>query len=342
MWHSMLLLVCLALLKCCATLPATVSGRSIIVKGQPIHIKGVNWNPVRIGHRHPQGLQFREHVETDAKLMADAGINVVRTYESINDTAVLDVLWASGIQVLNTIYASYDVPLDFVARQVDLVKDHPAILMWVVGNEWNYNRCYSAVDLASCSSRLEAAAALIKQHDTLHPVASVYGALPSVDVISQMRNIDVWGTNFYNGDSFHDLFHQWEQLTTVPLFIGEYGADAYNGILSQSDEEAQAVATKHLTQELFDNSVVRGGVCSGGLIFELADEWWKDAAGSLDVQDVGGLAPGEGPFPDKIFNEEWWGLTDIQRVPRRAYHQYAAMAAPKAAGDIEPAGTGTP
>lgn len=31
-------------------------------------------------------------------------------------------------------------------------------------------------------------------------------------------------------------------------------------------------------QEIVSNSVIHGGVCTGGIIFELSDEWWKDGA----------------------------------------------------------------
>src|SRR5690606_19203892 len=102
-------------------------------------------------------------------------------------------------------------------------------------------------------------------------------------------------------------------LSNRPMFLGEYGADAYNALIDAVDLTSQAEATRALTLQLIDNYVTDSeGVTAGGFVFEFADEWWKDGTGSPAVQDVGGIAPGGGPHPDQTFNEEYWGLVDIE------------------------------
>lgn len=309
--------------------PATVKGRRVLVDGKTIHLKGVNWNPVTKGGVHPRDIDFAGNVKRDSVLMQEAGINVLRTYEAIVDTNVLDVLWAHGVQVINTVYNNAGEPLGAITRKVNAVKHHPAILMWAIGNEWNYNRCYSEMSFESCLTRVRDAARQVKLLDMTHPVASVYGELAPFDVIERMPEIDVWGTNYYGGATFSDLFDRWSARAFKPLFIGEFGADAFDTKAGMENEEAQAYATASLTYEINSRSVVwEDGVCLGGMIFELADEWWKDGGGSPMTQEKGGIAPGAGPYPDSVFNEEWWGLTRIDRSPRKAYKTYASIPIP--------------
>jgi len=306
-----------------------VRGRQILVNGAPIHLKGVAWNPIGKGGRHPGGLDFMGNVERDADLMASAGINAVRTYEPIMEKRVLDALWARGIWVVNSVYNYGGEPASNVVGRVNAVKDHPAVLMWTIGNEWNYNGLYVGMGFWESVARLEEAASLIKRNDAAHPLGCIYGELAGLqDAAARLTDVDVWGINAYRGISFGDMFDVYAGLSAKPLFLGEYGADAWNAKVSREDQESQAKATKALTEEIVQHSSITGGVCMGGFVFELADEWWKDGDGDVFKHDTGGDAPGGGPYPDATFNEEWWGLVDIDRNPRAAFRALADVGIP--------------
>jgi hypothetical protein len=299
----------------------TIDGPRVLLGGRAFHIRGVCWNPVPKGKTHPAGLDFAGFAERDIPLMQQAGINVVRTYEPLTNVAVLDKLQAAGIYVLDSVYVYGGDAASVVTARVTPIKNHPAILMWIVGNEWNYNGLYVDLPQDQALARLNEAAALVRAADPSHPIATVYGELPTAQTIAAMPSIDVWGINSYRGISFGDLFSVWHARSSKPMFLAEYGADAYNATAKKYDPDSQAMAVRALTQELADNSVAfeAAGVTLGGAVFEWADEWWKDNAGSADQHEVGGIAPGGGPYPDQTFNEEWWGLVDIDRQPRPAY-----------------------
>jgi len=299
-------------------LPAGDAGAAALV------LRGVCWNPVPVGATHPEGLDYAGFAAVDIPLMRDAGFNVVRTYEPLTDRAVLDALWAAGIRVIDSVYPWGGADPQVVTERVRAVKDHPAILYYSLGNEWNYNGLYVGLSHDDALATLNLAARLVKLEDATHPLMTIYGELPSAETIAQMPDIDVWGINAYRGISFGDLFDAWGERSDKPLVVTEYGADAYNANLPGYDPESQAQAAAALTREILTRATAPaanggGARVLGGTIFEWADEWWKDAAGSPSEQEVGGVAPGGGPYPDQTFNEEWWGLVDVQRAPRPAY-----------------------
>ena len=310
-----------------------IVGRRVLVDGRALVLRGVCWNPVRAGTRHPEGLDFAGLADRDIPLMVELGVNVVRTYEPLLDRAVLDKLEQAGIRVIDSIYPWGGSPADVVIERVRAVKDHPAILFWSLGNEWNYNGLYTGLSPEDSMARLNEAARLVKSEDTQHPVATIYGELPDAAVLAAMPDIDVWGLNAYRGISFGNLFDDWQSSSDKPMFIAEYGADAYNTNTPAYDPESQSQAVVALTAEILDHASATSGdgVTLGGTLFEWADEWWKDEAGSLDAQDVGGIAPGGGPYPDQVFNEEWWGLVDIERTPRPAFDALRGLFAARAA-----------
>lgn len=301
----------------------SVSGRRILVNGEPIHLRGVCWHPVPRGGVN-EDVDFAGFADIDIPLMERIGINVVRTYTPITNRDVLDRLQDAGIYVINTVYAWGGAPADSVIAPVEAVRDHPAVLLWAIGNEWNYNGLYVGLSQEESIQRLQEVIGHLRATDATRPIATVYGELPSSDVVAALPEVDVWGLNVYRNIGFGDLFDAWRELDERPLFLAEYGADAWNSTTDSYDPESQAHAVSVLTELIVANSVALGdGVVSGGTLFAWADEWWK--AGNPDAHDVGGEAPGGGPYPDNTFNEEWWGIVDVDRNPRPAYDVLGAI-----------------
>ncbi|MCK5267796.1 MAG: hypothetical protein KAR07_06500, partial [Spirochaetes bacterium] len=147
-----------------------------------------------------------------------------------------------------------------------------------------------------------------------------YGYLPDQETHDNL-NVDVWGLQIYAwlGFGSPDAFQQWSIISTKPMFMAEYGADAWNSTIPAYDTTSQSNAAYILTKEILSNSsaVNSTNVCAGGTIFEWCDEWWKVSSGDLWGQDIGGLSGGT--YPDAMHNEEYWGLVDIYRVKRPAF-----------------------
>ncbi|SMF01057.1 glycoside hydrolase family 2 TIM barrel-domain containing protein [Pseudobacteriovorax antillogorgiicola] len=299
-----------------------IDGRQLLVNGKSYRIKGVCWNPVPLGERHPRVMfnepaRYQSELAHDIKLMTEAGINTVRTYVPITDKGVLDNLHQAGIRVIVPFFGNQSS--NEAIATVHLVKDHPAILMYEVGNEWNYNHLYSGLNFDEALEKVGELARAIKGADPSRPVATSFGELPEPHVLDGLPDIDIWGLNVYAGKSFADRFARWQALSQKPMYFSEFGADAYDSVQGAANPMAQAEATEALLIEIRSHGAYGAAqpATIGGTIFEWNDEWWKND--NPDQQDLGGVAPGGGPWPDFTFNEEWWGLVTLDRKTRPAY-----------------------
>lgn len=310
-----------------------MKGRQLFVNDKAFIMRSIAWNPVRKGQNHPEGLSYRNpseqdlrDIDRDLQMIKDMGGNTIRTYDVVRDQKVLDLIKKHKLFVIVPALNYFGTTLDTVKANVEALKNHPTTLMWELGNEWNYNALYGNQGGANgAKEQIKAAAKLIDGLDRAHPISSTYGEIPPKALVDEMGDIDIWGTNVYSGLSFGDRFQRWKGLSGKPLYVGEYGADAINKTAPDVNAQAQAVTT--LSREILNNLSARdpNNALIGGSVFEFSDEWWKDGGGSLANQEIGGIAPGGGPHPDAVFNEEWWGLVDIDRKPRPAYTELKAI-----------------
>jgi len=297
----------------------SISGRQILVKGNPYTIKGVCYHPVPKG----SGARSFDNLTEDLALMVEAGINTIRVYEPIDDKSVLDEIDAAGLKVIIGFGYNQDGKFDILSGTfidyINKYKKHNAILLWELGNEYNYHPEWFGGDLKNWYTALNNAAEMIHKNDRNHPVTTAHGELPDELALSSCPNIDVWGMNVYRWDKPGEIFGQWKAVSTKPMYLSEAGGDSYMTITKQGfekgvNEKAQAAANAKILESIFENMEV----CSGVTLFSFTDGWWK--AGNNDTQDVGGWAPNSTGVPyDGTPNEEYWGIVDIERNKKATF-----------------------
>lgn len=322
-----------------------VSGRQLIVQRrrldggleppQPYRIHGVNWAPASRGSgADDRQAQHAVWHAVDIPMMKEMNVNTVRVYldfgAGLERCAVLDELHRHGIMAIVTADRMVNDTANIDAV-VSAYRNHPAVLMWSLGNEWNINRYFgAAASVEAAAAATQAAAVRIKALDTAHPVATSLGDIDIPDLTplattAHLVNtvapaVDVWGLNVYRGASFGSLFDQWVSISTKPMFIGEFGTDAFDQRAGAEDQVAQAAFDLGLWEEiaarLSADDPRRPAL--GGLVFEWNDEWWK--AGSPATHDTGGSP--SGGHPDGFANEEWFGVVDIDRNRRHAFFRF--------------------
>ena len=300
--------------------PVYTEGPQLFLNDNPYLIKGICYHPV------PKGKEKRsfESLNQDIALMLEAGINTVRVYEPVDDSAVLDQLHAAGIKLIVGFGYNqngvYDIATGTVLDYVKKYKDHPAILFWELGNEYNYHPEWFGGNINVWYEALNNTASAIQALDKNHPVATAHGEIPSEEVLNANPNIDIWGVNVYRWDQPGSLIEEWEKRSTLPLYFSEAGADSFMAAEKDAysvgvNQDAQADATAVILDQIFS----RKDLINGVTLFSFTDGWWK--AGNPDQQDQGGWAPFSTGVPyDGAPNEEYWGIVDIDRKKKKAYH----------------------
>ncbi len=233
-------------------------------------------------------------------------------------------------------------------------KNHSAILFWAIGNE---NDLYIPPDYAASWYSLVnelAAVAYMEEGPSYHPVAVVNGGTyyignPASD--GAMCYLDIWGLNAYRVITFGALFSEFAAKTNKPLWIAEYGADAWHtnsyttrwdGYQDGADGYEDELTQAQWDSALWDEIVQNNNITMGATLMAYSDEWWKpyewmcddlDGNGRCDpsdtffygTQEKFGFGPTDTSCPrdgvidwypeapDNFFNEEWWGVMSISR-----------------------------
>ncbi len=241
---------------------------------------------------------------------------------------------------------------------VEMFKNHPALLFWAVGNENNYHLDPNDINqirgFYSLMNELGKIVREVEGEKSYHPLAIVNGDLKYLgDPVygaddKSLPYVDIWGVNVYRGDSFGDLFREFQKRTKKPLWIAEFGVDAWNALnpyepsYGYEDQETQARWDGQLWDEVvLNNSFLPDldfkfwetdcvPVTIGATVMEYSDEWWKPyewiEGGRFNAtHDYFGTPPQDTtcppdgiidwypPSPDNHFTDEWWGIVAIEK-----------------------------
>ena len=112
------------------------------------------------------------------------------------DKPVLDEIDQAGLKVI--IGFGYDqggendILSGSFINYVNTFKNHSAILMCELGNEYNYHPEWFEGDMNNWYSSLNQAATDIHRVDKKHPVTTAHGEIPEVLALNSCLDIDIW------------------------------------------------------------------------------------------------------------------------------------------------------
>lgn len=210
---------------------------AVTAHGQPVHVEvvaqGDGWQLLRDGQ--PYRIKGAGG-DGDKQMLADAGGNSFRTWgvdqltkEMLDEAHRLDLTVAVGIWLGHARHgfdygdpAQVQAQFDAAQAAVQKYKDHPAVLLWGVGNEMEE---YGATTDPRVWKAVNDIAEMIQQRDPHHPTMTVIAEIGG-DKLPSIRQycpaIDIVGINTYGGvASIPQRYGQAE--IDKPYLVAEFG-----------------------------------------------------------------------------------------------------------------------
>jgi hypothetical protein len=260
-------------------------------------------------------------------LVKKYGGNSVRLWSTGNAKEYLDAAFESGLTVtlgldlgLERRGFNYDdkkavsEQYEKIKKEVLEFKDHPALLMWAVGNELdqfakNYKVWNAVNDLAR----------FIHEADPNHPVTTMLAGVPEnhiKEITRRCPELDILSIN-----AFKDLPYVREKVTNAgwkgPYLIGEWGASGYwesdtvpwGTFIEETSSEKAQVCTERYEKGILANA----DRCVGAYVFY----WGYKQARTHTLLSLF-LETGEQTETIDVLQKHWSGNWPSNRCPQIA------------------------
>ena len=295
-------------------------------------------------------------LDAEMGLLKNMGVNTIRVYTGMQPKWITYIYETYGIYtMLNHSFGRYGLTikgawvavtdyrdpetqkilLSEAAEMARTYKDTPGLLLFLLGNENNYGLFWAGAETEDFPDEEEKkkevgekrgrpmyklmndAALKIKSIDGSHPVAICNGDVLFIDIVAEeCKDVDIYGTNMYRGKSFGDAFQVVKDKLNKPILFTEFGADAFNALTNQEDQQMQAFYMVNNWKDIYENAsgLGKAGNSIGGFTFQFSDGWWKfGQTKNLDLHDNNASWLGGGYYLDtkngsNNMNEEWFGI----------------------------------
>ena len=299
-----------------------------------------------------QSDRFIEEVlHREMAMLKDMGVNSIRQFDDIPPRWVTWIHENYGIwTMVNPHFGRYGLEVEGqwvpttdysnakhraailheVKEAAERFEGVPGVLMFMLGNENNYGLVWSSFEIEALPEEEKAAARAEHLYtlfgeaiDLIHEqtpgvlVSINNGDLQHIDLVAEHAGqMDLLGTNVYRGATATGLYDEVREKLNVPVFYGEFGADAFDAARMKEDAVTQARYARSQWQDVYLNTYGRGaGNAVGGYQFQWSDGWWKyKQTENLDVHDPTASWPNKAYGEDFVegrnnMNEEWFGIT---------------------------------
>ena len=222
------------------TLRKTKDGYELYRNGKPYYVNGLGG-------------------DVNLDLIVKIGGNSIRTWGVERAQQVLDEAQQKGLTVMLGFWLQHErhgfdydnnekvlKQLNYFKTVVDKFKNHPALLLWGIGNELNLQYTNPA-----CWNAVEAIAQYIHQVDPSHPTSTVIAGLDSnvvQHIVKQAPSVDILSVNTY-GDIGHAVSKLQAYGWNGAYMITEWGPNGHwespttkwNAAIEQTSTEKKAV-----------------------------------------------------------------------------------------------------